>query len=287
MRSTMLLIIIFAIYSTGCNKQGPIIIVKNTYSGAYAQMVADMVAKPIEQHINGAEGMLRMESESRNDGTYTAYVHFKSNIDPDLAIVLVQNRVALAIPMLPEEARNVSVSLMVKNKEENNKNMVCITLIFHGDPDIKKQKDLSDEVCKKISADGAIVKPELFPGMDEKEVRIYLDRQKCAELGISIHEFQKVFQAAATKDVAELKLLKVTSANGDTVTIGQFVDIKLVDIPGGVYRVDMYQAVRITGLPPKGKTPESAASRCIELADVERKKQENHEIFQVLNLTGQ
>ena len=72
-----------------------------SYPGASAQVVADTVAAPIEQQVNGVEGMLYMSSNSGNDGTYSLTVTFDIGTDLNAAVVKVQNRVALAMPQLP------------------------------------------------------------------------------------------------------------------------------------------------------------------------------------------
>ena len=71
-----------------------------TYPGANAQVVVDTVGAPIEQQVNGVEQMLYMSSQSTNDGAYTLTVTFEIGTDPNMAQVLVQNRVALAQPQL-------------------------------------------------------------------------------------------------------------------------------------------------------------------------------------------
>src|SRR6266700_310463 len=80
----------------------PTVQVSCTYPGASAQVVADTVAAPIEQQVNGVEGMLYMSSQCGNDGSYTLTVTFQLGTDLNMAQVLVQNRVALALPNLPD-----------------------------------------------------------------------------------------------------------------------------------------------------------------------------------------
>src|ERR1700757_1464910 len=79
----------------------PTVEVSAVYPGANAQVVSDTVAAPIEQQVNGVEDMMYMSSQCTNDGVYTLTVTFRPGTDLNLAQVLVQNRVALAEPILP------------------------------------------------------------------------------------------------------------------------------------------------------------------------------------------
>src|SRR5437660_11184526 len=88
----------------------PSIIVSCTYPGANGEDVADAVAAPIEQQVNGVEDMLYMVSQSNNDGSYNLTVTFKPGVDLNFAQVLVQNRVNLAMPSLPDVVKQAGVS---------------------------------------------------------------------------------------------------------------------------------------------------------------------------------
>src|SRR5438876_10084234 len=88
----------------------PIIRVSTIYPGASAQVLADTVAAPIEQQVNGVEGMIYMESTSASDSSYTLNVSFEVGTDIDIASVLVQNRVAIALAQLPDEVRRQGVT---------------------------------------------------------------------------------------------------------------------------------------------------------------------------------
>src|ERR1700744_6626241 len=79
----------------------PQVVVTAVYPGADARTVSETVASPIEQQTNGVEGMLYMESQATNDGTMRLTVTFKHGTNPDMAQVLVQNRVNIAEPVLP------------------------------------------------------------------------------------------------------------------------------------------------------------------------------------------
>ena len=88
----------------------PTIVVTASYPGAPPEVVADTVATPIEQEVNGVENMLYMSSQATTDGTMTLTITFKLGTDLDIAQVLVQNRVAIAEPRLPEDVRRIGVT---------------------------------------------------------------------------------------------------------------------------------------------------------------------------------
>ncbi len=89
----------------------PTVRVTCSYPGASANDVAQAVAAPIEQFVNGVEGMMFMSSTSTNDGQYNLTVTFHQQIDVNMAQVLVQNRVALATPMLPDVIKQTGVTV--------------------------------------------------------------------------------------------------------------------------------------------------------------------------------
>src|SRR5881398_1879002 len=95
----------------------PSIMVSCTYPGANAQVVADSIAAPIEQQVNGVEGMMYMSSQCTNDGNYALTVTFKPGSDLNISQVLVQNRESLAEPILPDLVKRRGIS--VKKKSPN------------------------------------------------------------------------------------------------------------------------------------------------------------------------
>ncbi len=95
----------------------PTVQVTARYSGANAQVVADTVAAPIEQQVVGVEGMLYMSSQSNNDGSYTLDITFKLGTDVNTAQVLVQNRVAVAEPTLPDVVRTIGVTVKKRSPD--------------------------------------------------------------------------------------------------------------------------------------------------------------------------
>src|SRR5246127_539918 len=95
----------------------PSIMVSCNYPGANAHVVADSVAAPIEQQINGVEGMMYMVSQSNNDGSYTLTATFKPGVNLNFAQVLVQNRINLALPLLPDVVKQAGVTTRKRNPD--------------------------------------------------------------------------------------------------------------------------------------------------------------------------
>ena len=99
----------------------PSIVVTATYPGANPKVIAETVAAPLEEQINGVENMLYMSSQAMSDGVLNVTVTFKIGTDPDLAETQVQNRVQRALPRLPNEVRQIGV---ITQKQSPNLTMV-------------------------------------------------------------------------------------------------------------------------------------------------------------------
>src|SRR5205814_584768 len=99
-----------------------------SYPGASARVVADTVGAPIEQQVNGVPGMLYMSSQSGNDGSYTLTVTFDIGTDLNTALVMVQNRVALAMPQLPSPVQKQGITIRKRTPD-----MLMIVSFFSPD----------------------------------------------------------------------------------------------------------------------------------------------------------
>lgn len=152
----------------------PTIEVSAVYPGANAKVIAETVATAIEQEVNGVENMLYMSSSSSNDGSYSLQITFELGTDMDMATVLVQNRVAIATPKLPEEVRQQGIVTQKKSTQI----LQMITLTSGGDnlSDLFLSNyalDIKDELSR-IEGVGSV---GIF-GAGDYSMRIWLDPQK-------------------------------------------------------------------------------------------------------------
>jgi multidrug efflux pump subunit AcrB len=153
----------------------PTVEVSAYYPGANAQVVADTVAAPIEQQVNGVENMMYMSSQCTNDGTYTLTVTFNHGVDLNMAQVLVQNRESLAEPILPDLVKRRGVA--VKKKSPS---ILMIVNVFSPD-DSRDNLYLSNYATIQLRdelsrLDG--VGDVTYMGQRNYSMRVWLDPQK-------------------------------------------------------------------------------------------------------------
>ncbi len=153
----------------------PTVQVVAVYPGANPQTLADTVATPIEEQVNGVENMLYMSSQSASDGTMTLTVTFKLGTNLDVAQVLVQNRVAIAEPQLPEEVRNIGVTVQ---KQSPNIMLVVNLLSDHNRYDSLYMANYAilqiQEVLKRIEGVGNV---QIF-GASQYSMRLWMNPDK-------------------------------------------------------------------------------------------------------------
>ncbi len=162
----------------------PTVQVSATYPGGNAQVIAETVATPIEQEVNGVEGMLYMSSNSASDGSYTLQVTFELGTDMDMATVLVQNRVSIATPKLPEEVRRQGIT----TQKQSTQILQMISL----KSDVPDQTELflanyalnvKDELAR-IKGVGSV---RVF-GVGDYSMRVWLDPRKLRARNVTTEE---------------------------------------------------------------------------------------------------
>jgi hydrophobe/amphiphile efflux-1 (HAE1) family protein len=160
----------------------PSVVVRAVYPGANPRVLSEAVATPLEEQINGVENMLYMSSQSTSDGVLTLNVTFRVGTDVDLAQVQVQNRVAQALPRLPDEVRQLGVTTV---KSSPNFIMVVHLLSPDNRYDITYLRNYAllqvKDVLARIPGIGQV---EVFGGGDYS-MRVWLDPGKVAARGLS------------------------------------------------------------------------------------------------------
>ncbi len=179
------------------NVTPPMIRVSAYYPGANAKVVADTVAAPIEQQVNGVERMMYMSSQSNNDGSYTLDVTFEIGTDINMAQVLVQNRVAIAQPSLPEVVKNIGVT----TKKQAADILLAISLYSEDNPQSGQpyydQLYLSNYAT--IQLKDAIARIEgvgdaFVMGQQDYSMRIWLDPDKLQARGMTVGDVIRVLR---------------------------------------------------------------------------------------------
>ncbi|MDB5811537.1 MAG: AcrB/AcrD/AcrF family protein [Betaproteobacteria bacterium] len=160
----------------------PSVIVKAQYPGANPQSIAETVAAPIEEQINGVEGMLYMASQATSDGLMTLTVTFKLGTSPDLAQQLVQNRVNQALPRLPEEVQRLGVTTV---KSSPDLTMVVHLLSPNDRYDMTYLRNYALlNVKDRLARLPGVGSVQLF-GAGDYSMRIWLDPRKVAERNLA------------------------------------------------------------------------------------------------------
>jgi multidrug efflux pump len=160
----------------------PSVVVRAQYPGANPRVIAETVATPIEEQINGVENMLYMSSQATTDGVMTLTVTFRLGTDADKAQQLVQNRVSQAEPRLPEEVRRLGITTIKSSPD--------LMLVVH----ITSPNNRYDmtylrnyavlNVKDRLARIDGVGQVQLF-GSGDYSLRVWLDPQKVAEHGLS------------------------------------------------------------------------------------------------------
>jgi len=160
----------------------PSIVVRAQYPGASPKVIAETVATPLEESINGVEGMLYMGSQATTDGRMTLTVTFRLGTDPDKAQQQVQNRVTQAEPRLPEEVRRLGVTTV---KSATDLTMVVHLVSPNERYDMTYLRNYAVlNVKDRLARVEGVGQVQLF-GSGDYSMRVWLDPRKVAERGLS------------------------------------------------------------------------------------------------------
>ncbi len=204
----------------------PTIVVNAVYPGASPKTIADTVATPLEQEINGVENMLYMTSQSTSDGAMSLTITFNQGTDLDTAQVLVQNRIARAEPKLPEEVRRLGVTA-----QKSSPDLMMVVHLLSPDNSLDELYignyallQVRDELAR-IDGIGDLI---VF-GAREYSMRVWLNPEKMNAIGVSAPEVVAALRAQNVQ-VAGGKLgqppMPLDSAFQYTITAqGRFVDV--------------------------------------------------------------
>src|SRR5258706_8816680 len=223
----------------------PSIVVRAQYPGANPQVIAETVATPLEEAINGVEDMLYMSSQATTDGLMTLTVTFKLGTDPDKAQQLVQNRVSRAEARLPEEVKRLGVVTI--------KSSVDLTMVVHllspsGRYDMTYLRNYAVlNVKDRLARVNGVGDVQLF-GSGDYSMRVWLDPQKVAQRGLSASDVvtairgQNVQAAAgivgASPGLAGIDVQLSINAQGRLQNEDEFGDIIVnTDANGAVTRL--------------------------------------------------
>ncbi|WNC69788.1 multidrug efflux RND transporter permease subunit [Thalassotalea nanhaiensis] len=212
----------------------PQVVVSANYAGASSSVVKESVAQPIEEAVNGVEGMIYMSSKSANDGTYKLTVTFAVGTDPDQALVRVQNLVSMAEPKLPTEIRTAGMTI-----KKQSPDMLFLVNLFTNNDEFDRVFISNYAKINLLNAlkrvDG--ISEATIMGEAAYSMRIWLDPELMAGLKVTPSDVKAALQeqniqVAAGKVGAppfdsNIQTQYSLQAKGKLTTVEEFEDIVL------------------------------------------------------------
>jgi multidrug efflux pump len=223
----------------------PKVRVFTNYPGASAETVKEAIAGPIEDQVNGAEGMVYMSSSSASDGSYALTITFELGVDPTLAQVDVQNRVNLALPRLPAEVRNRGITV-----RKSNPDMLMVVNMFSPDQrfdGVFLSNYASLNVVPELGRIGGVGEAKIIGALNYG-MRIWLDPAQLALNNLSVSQVfaaiqeqnrqAAVGQLGGAPNSDETQFQYVVKTKGRLVSEEEFGDIILrADERGSILRL--------------------------------------------------
>jgi multidrug efflux pump len=218
----------------------PSVVVRATYPGANPKVIAETVAAPLEEQINGVENLLYLSSQANSDGVLTLTATFQIGTDPELAETQVQNRVQRALPRLPEEVRQIGVVTQKSSPD--------LTMVVHlVSPDSRYDElylrnyamlNVKD-VLQRTPGAGQV----LVWGAGDYAMRVWLDPSKLAARNLTASDVVRAIReqnrqvaagvVGAPPTAGESEFQLSVKARGRLVSEEEFGDIIIASSPGG------------------------------------------------------
>ncbi len=168
----------------------PSIVVRATYPGANPTVIAETVATPLEEQINGVEDMLYMSSQATSDGVMTLTVTFKLGTDPDKAQQLVQNRVSQAEPRLPAEVRSIGLTTV-----KSSPDFIMVVNLVSDRYDITYLRNYATlNVKDRLNRIQGVGQVQVF-GAGDYSMRVWIDPQKAAEHSLAASDISNAIRS--------------------------------------------------------------------------------------------
>ncbi|MDO9401946.1 MAG: efflux RND transporter permease subunit [Polaromonas sp.] len=211
----------------------PIIQISVAYPGATAQTLEDSVLAVIEREMNGATGLAYMETTSQANGTGTIALSFEPNINPELAQVDVQNRLARATPRLPSAVTQQGVRV-----DKSRSNFLLFTMLSSQNPDV------SIDMLNDYAARNVVPELQRLAGVGtvtqfgaERAMRIWIDPARLKDFNLSLDQVNAAIRAQNAQ-VAAGNLGDLPSASGQTMSA-------TIVVPGQLRSVEQFGEIQL------------------------------------------
>ena len=169
----------------------PQIRVNTTYRGADAETIANTLAAPLEEEVNGVEGMIYMDSTSSNNGEYTLYVTFATGTDSDMALVRVQNRVSQVQPQLPQEV--VDEGITVETSFSDTLGFLALTSPNGTYDELELMNYAYANIRSRLQRVSGMGEVQVYGA--KYSIRVWLDPVRITSLGLSIEDVAAAIQS--------------------------------------------------------------------------------------------
>src|SRR5262245_42608498 len=227
----------------------PTIQVQCAYPGASAQVVAEAIAAPIEQQVNGVENMLYMFSQCTNDGSYNLTVTFKPGVNLNFAQVLVQNRVNLALPLLPDVVKQTGITTRKRSPD-----ILLVANLYLAEDTSPKSDEARQKLGLYLSNYATInVKEELARvegvgdvflfGQQDYSMRVWVDPEKLSSRSLTAGDVVDALRQQSTPvaagqigqppSSADQQLQLTLTARGRLSQAEEFEEVILRTLPDG------------------------------------------------------